>query len=165
MELKEILEHHIIDHVWTYLGFGPINLPISKHLLMMAIAALLMLFGLPLIIRSRSAALAPFRSMIEVIVLFLRDDVIRPSMGPKGDAFIGYFSTLFFFILSMNLIGLVPYGATATGNLGVTAALAFMVRQGGAHRRRLSRGSHNRHNGARPETDDERERRRIPQRT
>jgi F0F1-type ATP synthase, subunit a len=127
MELKEILEHHIIDHVWTYLGFGPINLPISKHLLMMAIAALLMLFGLPLIIRSRSAALAPFRSMIEVIVLFLRDDVIRPSMGPKGDAFIGYFSTLFFFILSMNLIGLVPYGATATGNLGVTAALAFMT--------------------------------------
>jgi F-type H+-transporting ATPase subunit a len=63
--------------------------------------------------------------MIEIIVLFLRDEIVIPNMGHKGAGYTGYFATLFFFILIMNLIGLVPYGATATGNLAVTAGLAL----------------------------------------
>ncbi|OGS05441.1 MAG: ATP synthase F0 subunit A, partial [Elusimicrobia bacterium RIFCSPHIGHO2_02_FULL_61_10] len=59
------------------------------------------------------------------IVLFLRDEVVHPNLGHKGDGYMGYFSTLFFFILTLNLIGLVPFGATATGNLAVTAGLAL----------------------------------------
>ena len=125
MGLKEILEHHVVDHVWTWAALGPLRLPFSKHLLMMGIASLILLVVFPLIIRSRSAALAPFRAMIEIIVLFLRDEVVVPNMGHKGAAYLGYFSTLFFFILIMNLIGLVPFGATATGNLAVTAGLAL----------------------------------------
>jgi len=92
---------------------------------MMGIASLILLVVFPLIIRSRSAALAPFRAMIEIVVLFLRDEVVVPNMGHKGAAYLGYFSTLFFFILIMNLIGLVPFGATATGNLAVTGGLAL----------------------------------------
>jgi F-type H+-transporting ATPase subunit a len=125
MGLKEILEHHVVDHVWTWLALGPLRLPFSKHLLMMGIASLILLVVFPLVIRSRSAALAPFRAMIEIIVLFLRDEVVLPNMGHKGAAYLGYFSTLFFFILIMNLIGLVPFGATATGNLAVTGGLAL----------------------------------------
>lgn len=125
MGLKEILEHHIVDHVWSWVNLGPLRLPISKHLLMMGIASLIMLVFLPLLIRSRSKALAPFRSIIEIIVLFLRDEVVHPNLGHKGDGYMGYFSTLFFFILTLNLIGLVPFGATATGNLAVTAGLAL----------------------------------------
>ncbi|HBA61674.1 MAG TPA: ATP synthase F0 subunit A [Elusimicrobia bacterium] len=124
MELKEILNHHIVDHIWSWLYIGPVKLPLSKHLLMMALASLLLLVVLPLLIRSRSAALAPFRAMIEIIVLFLRDEVVVPNLGKKGAAYLGYFSTLFFFILAMNLLGMVPFGATATGNLAVTAGLA-----------------------------------------
>lgn len=127
MELKEILEHHIVDQVWSYFNLGPIHLPFSKHLLMMLIASVLLIIVLPFIIRSRSAVMSPFRSMVEIIVLFIRDEVIRPNMGKDGDAFIGYFCTLFFFILTMNLIGLVPFGATATSNLAVTGALAVMT--------------------------------------
>lgn len=125
MGLKEILEHHAVDHIWSWVTLGPLNLPISKHLLMMGIAALILLVIFPLLIRSRSAALAPFRSILEIIVLFLRDEVVVPSMGPKGAAYMGYFSTMFFFILIMNLLGLVPYGATATANVSITAGLAL----------------------------------------
>ncbi|MHB0995223.1 MAG: F0F1 ATP synthase subunit A [Elusimicrobiales bacterium] len=125
MDLKAILEHHVTDQIWSRIPVGPLDLPLSKHLLMMGIASLVLLVVFPFIIRSRSAALAPFRGMIEATVLFLRDEVVVPNMGHKGAAYTGYFATLFFFILLMNLIGLVPYGATATGNLAVTAGLAL----------------------------------------
>lgn len=125
MGLKEILEHHILDHVWSWVSLGPLRLPLSKHLLMLGVASFILLVIFPLVIRSRSAALAPFRALIEIIVLFLRDEVVTPSMGSKGGAFMGYFSTLFFFILILNLLGLVPYGSTATGNLAVTGGLAL----------------------------------------
>ncbi len=126
MGLKEIIEHHVLDHVWSRLAFGPLSLPISKHLLMMGIASLILLVVFPLLIRSRSAALAPFRAMVEVIFLFIRDEIVLPNLGPKGAPYMGYFATLFFFILVVNLIGLVPYGATATGNLAVTGGLALI---------------------------------------
>ena len=125
MELKEILEHHIVDHIWGWVTFGPLRLPLSKHLLMMGLAALILAVILPLILRSTSQALAPFRAMIEIVVLFLRDEVVLPNLGRKGTAYLGYFCTLFFFILTMNLLGIVPFGATATGNLAVTAGLAL----------------------------------------
>ncbi len=92
---------------------------------MMGIASLILLVVFPLIIRSRSKALSPFRAMIEIIVLFIRDEIVIPNLGHRGAGYLGYFSTLFFFILVMNLLGLVPYGATATGNLAVTAGLAI----------------------------------------
>ncbi|OGS13067.1 MAG: ATP synthase F0 subunit A [Elusimicrobia bacterium RIFOXYA2_FULL_58_8] len=125
MDLKLILEHHIVDKVWAWLALGPLRLPFSKHLLMMGITSLILLVVFPLLIRSRSTALAPFRAMLEMTVLFLRDEIVVPNLGHKGAAYTGYFSTLFFFILIMNLLGLVPYGASATGNLAVTAGLAL----------------------------------------
>ncbi len=114
-----------MDHIWSWVAFGPLRLPVSKHLLMMGIAAFIMLVLFPLLIRSRSAALAPFRAFIEIIVLFIRDEIVVPNLGSKGAGYIGYFSTLFFFILILNLLGLVPYGASATGNLAVTGGLAL----------------------------------------
>ena len=125
MDLKAILEHHIVDHIWTWFNLGPLNLPFSKHVLMMLIAAAILAVVFPLIIASKCKALAPFRAMIEMIVLFLRDEVLAPNLGHKTAAYLPYFSTLFFFILLMNLIGMVPYGSTATGNLAVTGGLAF----------------------------------------
>jgi F-type H+-transporting ATPase subunit a len=114
-----------VDKIWAWIALGPLKLPISKHLLMMGITSLILLVVFPFLIRSRSKVLAPFRAMIEMTVLFLRDEVVVPNMGHKGAAYTGYFSTLFFFILIMNLLGLVPYGASATGNLAVTAGLAL----------------------------------------
>jgi F-type H+-transporting ATPase subunit a len=125
MELKTILDHHIADHIWAFFRLGPLTLPFSKHVLMMLIAALLLIAVLPALIASKRPALAPFRAIIEIIVLFLRDEVVGPNLGHKTAAYLPYFATLFFFILAMNLLGLVPYGATATGNLAVTGGLAI----------------------------------------
>ncbi len=125
MDLKEILEHHIIDHIWSWVNLGSLQLPLSKHLLMMVIAALIMLVFFPLIIRIKSSKLMPFKTALEAMFLFIRDDIVIPNLGRGGTKYLSYFATLFFFILICNLLGMVPYGASATGNIAVTGAMAF----------------------------------------
>jgi len=59
---------------------------------------------------------------------WVRDEIVHPAMGREsGDRFLPFFLTLFFFILFMNLLGLVPGSATATASIFVTAALAAMT--------------------------------------
>ena len=60
--------------------------------------------------------------------LWIRDEMVYPVMGPEtGRRFLPYFLSIFFFILFMNLLGLVPGGATATANIFVTMALATIT--------------------------------------
>src|SRR5438477_3041826 len=66
-----------------------------------------------------------FGAAVEAMVLFVRNDVAIASIGHGGEKFAPYILTLFFFILYCNLLGLFPWGAAATGNLAVTAALAL----------------------------------------
>jgi F-type H+-transporting ATPase subunit a len=63
---------------------------------------------------------------IEALVLYLRDTVVIPNVGPHGDTYTPYILTVFFFVLFANLCGLVPYGSTATGNIAVTLTLALI---------------------------------------
>ena len=57
---------------------------------------------------------------------WIRGEMVYPAMGKElGRKFLPYFLTIFFFILFMNLMGLVPYSATATASIFVTAALAL----------------------------------------
>lgn len=61
-------------------------------------------------------------------VLWIRDEMVYPAMGPeRGARFLPWFLTVFFFILFMNLLGLVPGSATATANIFVTGALAVIT--------------------------------------
>ena len=64
---------------------------------------------------------------MEATALYIRQEVVLPNVGPHGEGYAPYLLTLFFFILAMNLLGLLPWGATATGNIAVTAALAVMA--------------------------------------
>jgi len=60
--------------------------------------------------------------------MWVRDDVVFPAMGPKlGNMFLPYFLALFFFIMFMNLLGLVPGAATATASVFVTGGLALLT--------------------------------------
>ena len=68
-----------------------------------------------------------FASGMEAMVLFIRNEVAIPNLGPHGEGYAPYILTLFFFILTLNLLGLIPYGATATGNIAVTATLAAIT--------------------------------------
>lgn len=60
--------------------------------------------------------------------MWVRDEVVYPEMGKDlGRKFLPFFLSIFFFILFMNLMGLVPYSATATASIFVTGALALIT--------------------------------------
>jgi F-type H+-transporting ATPase subunit a len=68
-----------------------------------------------------------FAGAVEGLVLWVRNDIAIANIGHDGAKFAPLILTLFYFILYMNLLGLVPFGATPTGNLAVTASLAILV--------------------------------------
>ena len=65
------------------------------------------------------------QNMMEAIIVFLRDEVAEPNIGPKYKQFLPYLLSAFFFILIANILGLVPFSGSATGNIAVTGLLAF----------------------------------------
>jgi len=74
--------------------------------------------------REEGKAPSGFANAMEALILYFRNDVVRANIGDDGDGFTPFILTIFFFILFMNLLGLTPFGITATANLSVTAALA-----------------------------------------
>ncbi|MFQ6047218.1 MAG: F0F1 ATP synthase subunit A, partial [Gemmatimonadales bacterium] len=119
-------------HRWPDLHLGPltVNLTPTKHVVFLFIAAALvfltMWYAGRQLERQRAHEKAPrgFGNAVEAMVLFVRNDIAIANIGHDGAKFAPYIMTLFFFILYMNLLGLVPHGATATGNVAVTGALA-----------------------------------------
>ncbi|WP_426756494.1 F0F1 ATP synthase subunit A [Myxococcus sp. Y35] len=115
---------------------GCLDLSITKHTIMMWLAALLLLGTLFIWGNRDKTKLVPRgagANLIEMLVLFVRDELAIKNIGKEeGPRYVPYLLTAFFFILFMNLLGLVPWMATATGNLAVTASLAvctFIVTQ------------------------------------
>ena len=108
-----------------------LDLSITKHLIFAWIGALLVIIIFVRLARMyargpgrETAPKGIFQNMMEAMVMFVRDDIARPILGPKSDKYLPYLLTAFFFILTCNLLGLIPYGATATSNIMVTAVLA-----------------------------------------
>ncbi len=120
---------------WKPITIGGVQIDLSptKHVVMLLVAAgLCMLVLIPTAIahqRHTEEKGAPkgFAAGIEAVVLYLRNEVILANVGPHGNAFVPFGLTLFFFILFANLLGLIPYGSTATGNISVTAMLAIIT--------------------------------------
>lgn len=108
---------------------------ITKNVFTVLLATLLMILVFMSVAKSyqRRAGMAPkgLQSLLEPIILFVRDDVAKPAIGPKKyERFMPFLLTLFFIILFINLLGLIPFfpgGANATGNIAVTFALSFIV--------------------------------------
>ncbi|MEX2182115.1 MAG: F0F1 ATP synthase subunit A [Gemmatimonadaceae bacterium] len=127
---KEITLPH-----WEPVRIGGVTIDLSptKHVVMLLVGAtllcLLMILAANAQRRSTAAGAAPkgAPNAAEAMVLYIRDEVILPNVGHHGEGFVPYLLTAFFFILTLNLLGLVPYGATATGNISVTATLALMT--------------------------------------
>ncbi len=123
--LSDVLIHHVANH--DYPGMEPWGF--SKGVLMMLIAAglLVVMFGWAFR-RSRLDGTAPkgLANALEFFVVFIRDEIAISHMGERfGRMFTPYLLTLFFFILTCNLLGLVPGAYTATSNVNMTGALAF----------------------------------------
>jgi F-type H+-transporting ATPase subunit a len=148
------IAHHIANSHEVETPFGSIHLPDTwkiplgtdshgrlryldlsptKHLVYMLLAAVLVTLALVLSARSNARAQARgrppkgFAGAMEAMVLWVRQEVVLPNVGHHGEGYAPYLLTVFFFVLTMNILGLLPWGATATSNISVTAALAVMA--------------------------------------
>lgn len=117
----------------VHLGGLTLNFTPTKHIVFLVVAAVLVYLTMraagKALVRQRAGQQAPkgFAAAVEGMVLWVRDDIAIANIGHGGEKFAPFIMTLFFLILYSNLLGLVPHGASATGNLAVTAALAIMV--------------------------------------
>jgi F-type H+-transporting ATPase subunit a len=129
---------HVLDHtLWQgTVDVGPYEVPLmfTKHMLGVTISAGLVLITMTLVARQVKRAVAGNRAthghvanFFEVIILFIRNEMVLPNMGAEGLKYIPWFLTFFFFILFNNLLGMVPEIGTPTGNFMVTSALAGTV--------------------------------------
>lgn len=67
------------------------------------------------------------QSLLEPVIIFVRDDIVRPNLGDKSERYLPYILTLFFFILINNLFGLIPGTANVTGNIAFTLVLSVIA--------------------------------------
>jgi F-type H+-transporting ATPase subunit a len=144
----DLIMHHILDNsTFAFEPFGSVHLPhivvggydisITKHVVMIWLASALLLIVASIVgasFKNMSAKQAPkgLANVIESLVDFISNDVAKPNIGHGYEKFLPYLLSVFFFILFCNLLGLIPYGATATGNINVTLTLAtftFVITQ------------------------------------
>jgi len=147
IDVGEIVLHHTADAcTLDFSPFGEFHIPgchltypvantlvPTRHVIFMFLAAVLvfltMWYTARQMQRQEAGRKAPkgFAAAIEGLVLWVRNDIAIANIGHDGAKFAPLILTLFFFILYCNLLGLIPFGASPTGNLAVTASLAVLV--------------------------------------
>ncbi len=141
--------HHIMDsreldfepfftiHIPQFPTLFGLDITPTKHVFFMWLTALLLVILFYIVARSYKKSLVPkgITNVFEVMILFVRDEIVKPTLGEGYEKFVPYLLTLFFFILFGNLLGLIPYSSTFTSNIAVTATLAifsfFAIQIGG----------------------------------
>jgi F-type H+-transporting ATPase subunit a len=152
---ESLLAASALDHVvqWVYVDSGPEwyqPIILSNQVAMQILAVLVLVLIFPRFARIRQTGdlvqdMTPrgFGNFIETICNYLRNEVARPALGEHTDRFIPYIWSAFFYVLTCNLLGLLPLealtrpvikgifpaahhgiGGSATGNIWVTGTLA-----------------------------------------
>lgn len=123
------LEHGHI--VMADSGKAVLDLSITKNVAMLfinvAVILLVMMSVTKAYKRNKGRAPSGLQSAIEIVIFFVRDEIVKPNAGPKYEKYLPYLLTLFFFILFGNLLGLLPGAANLTGNIAVTMTLAVLT--------------------------------------
>lgn len=120
--IEEFALHPLTD--WTLFGF---DISLNKAVIMIWMAAALV-FVL-LFIAGRKGEMVPkgIQNVVEMIVEFVHEGIAGPMIGKKGTVWVPFLTTVFLFVLFMNLLGLIPGMYTATSRLYVTASLALII--------------------------------------
>ena len=118
------------NHVPT--NAKPFDISITKNVVAMFISMprlLLISIGIAQAYKKRECKSPKgMQSLLEPVILFIRDDIAKPQLGYRYAAFMPYLLTIFFFVWINNLMGLIPFcpgGANLTGNISVTLMLAL----------------------------------------
>jgi F-type H+-transporting ATPase subunit a len=110
------------------------DVSITKNVMaiFISIAVLLVVFLSTARAYTRRKGQAPkgIQSVVEPFIIFVRDEIAKPNIGPKYERYLPILLTIFFFIWVNNLLGIIPIfpgGANVTGNIAVTLVLALIV--------------------------------------
>jgi F-type H+-transporting ATPase subunit a len=120
---------HVVErNVAGPLVFGKLDMTPTKHVVMMWVASALLLLIVFGALRKKSLVPRGLYNFVEMLVQFVRNEIAVKNIGEKdADRFVPYLVTAFFFILFLNLFGLVPFAATATANISVTVMMALFT--------------------------------------
>jgi F-type H+-transporting ATPase subunit a len=119
---------------------GNTQVVISNQAAMVILATVILLIAIPWAARSPKLVPRGLQNLVESVCVFLREQMARPLLGSHTDQYIGLIWTTFFFILTMNLLGLIPmekivslatgkrshFGGAATANIWITGAMAII---------------------------------------
>jgi len=112
-------------------GKAVLDVSITKNVAMLLINATLLLIVFFAVTRGykKNVGKAPkgIQSFFEPIIVFVRDEIVKPNIGHHYEKYLPYLLTLFFFILFGNFLGLLPGAGNMTGNIAVTLTLAVFT--------------------------------------
>jgi F-type H+-transporting ATPase subunit a len=123
----DFIMYHITDYDVLPINIFGFDLSITKHIIMLWIAAGLLIITFSILFRKPKLVPHGLANFFEFLICYLDEDILKPYLGSHSRKYAPYLLTAFFFILTCNLLGLVPMGSTATGNISVTAALALLT--------------------------------------
>jgi len=138
--VEKVVDHDYVDFYFlgklhlpkfdpVHVGPLAIDFSITKTLFMMFLVSIFSVLLLTFAAKSNVRNKAPkgVGNFVEIIIVFIRDEIVLPNMGKEGLRLLPYFLSLFFFILFSNLFGLIPFMVQPTKNLSVTTALALLT--------------------------------------
>lgn len=121
-------EHHHIAHTRAH---EFIDLSITKNVASMLLSAVILLVVFLSVAqgykKNKNSAPKGIQSFFEPIIVYIRDEIARPNIGPKYERFMPFLLTVFFYIWFNNMLGLLPGAANVTGNIAVTMVLALFT--------------------------------------
>lgn len=106
-----------------------IDLSLTKSVLMIIVTSLMLILIFGSIAKNYKKSAVPKGAgkFLEPIVVFVRDEIAKPNIGKKYQKYMSFLLTIFFFILFLNLFGLLPFGINVTGNIAITFSLAILT--------------------------------------
>jgi F-type H+-transporting ATPase subunit a len=144
-EMMSILEHKVentpyiheypfpkvyLPQDWKITVAGmTIDMSPNRHVVYMWLSMLLTVLLTWLAARQNRTGKVPrgYGNMIESVVVFIRDEVAHPFLHDATQRYLPLLLSFFFFIATMNMVGLLPYGAASTGNINITAGMALIT--------------------------------------
>jgi F-type H+-transporting ATPase subunit a len=119
-----------LDEAGHATNVKPLDISISKNVVGMLLAGLLLILGFRSLANSYKKGPLPtgIGRVLEPLVIYVRDEIARPNIGEKRyKDFSGFLLTVFFYIWLLNLMGMTPLGFNVTGNIAITVCLALFT--------------------------------------